>query len=258
MSDDIQWYHSIELAPGELTPGWFDLRTVAKRLPWPDLAGKRCLDVGTFDGFWAFEMERRGAGEVVAIDVLDPARYDWPAGSDPAVSEVFERRKRGGRGFEVAHEALASRVERLDMSVYELNPQTVGRFDMVYLGSLLLHLRDPVGALERVREVCSGALLTLDAVDPWLSRMFPRTPLAGLDGRERPWWWKPNVAGLARIVETAGFKIVEGPTRLAMPPGKGQPRRALRPSLLTSRQGRVALRSSRRGDPHAVILARPG
>jgi hypothetical protein len=28
------------------------------------------------DGFWAFEMERRGAREVVAIDLVDPSRHD--------------------------------------------------------------------------------------------------------------------------------------------------------------------------------------
>ena len=49
-----EWYHSIELAPGEVTPGCFDTRAVAGKVPLPaNLAGKRCLDVGTRDGFWA-------------------------------------------------------------------------------------------------------------------------------------------------------------------------------------------------------------
>ena len=72
-----QWYHTIELAPGVVTPGWFDTRPVSAKIPMPpSLAGKRCLDVGTFDGFWAFEMERRGAAETVGIDVLDPMQWD--------------------------------------------------------------------------------------------------------------------------------------------------------------------------------------
>jgi tRNA (mo5U34)-methyltransferase len=51
----------MELAPGVLTPGWLDHRGAVARVPFPDsLEGKRCLDVGTFNGFWAFEMERRG------------------------------------------------------------------------------------------------------------------------------------------------------------------------------------------------------
>jgi tRNA (mo5U34)-methyltransferase len=77
----IEWYHTLELAPGVVTPGWFDTRAVVAQLPLPpSLDGKRCLDVGTFDGFWAFEMERRG-GSVTAIDVIDPLEWDWPVNS---------------------------------------------------------------------------------------------------------------------------------------------------------------------------------
>ena len=72
------WYHTMELAPGVVTPGWFDLRPIVDHLPWPGVAGKRCLDVGTYDGFLAFELERRGASEVVAIDIDDHDRWDWP------------------------------------------------------------------------------------------------------------------------------------------------------------------------------------
>src|SRR5215204_594601 len=82
----LDWYHTLELAPGIVTPGWFDARGVVPQLPMPaSLAGRRCLDVGTYDGFWAFEMERRGAEEVVAIDVVDSRRWEWPAGSQPEV-----------------------------------------------------------------------------------------------------------------------------------------------------------------------------
>jgi 2-polyprenyl-3-methyl-5-hydroxy-6-metoxy-1,4-benzoquinol methylase len=74
-----RWYHGMELPGGIVTPGDYDLPDTARRIPLPaSLAGKRCLDVGTRDGFWAFEMERRGAAEVVGIDVdescLDLAR----------------------------------------------------------------------------------------------------------------------------------------------------------------------------------------
>jgi len=43
--------------------------------------------------------------------------------------------------------------------VGELSPDRLGRFHLVFVGSLLLHLHDPVGALERVRSVCAGALV---------------------------------------------------------------------------------------------------
>src|SRR3954469_23606194 len=100
---DREWYHTLELAPGVVTPGWFDTRKVVKQLPFPaSLAGKRCLDVATFDGFWAFEMERRGAAETVAVDVLDPLAWDWPAKSESAVIETIAQRQEAGRGFEIA------------------------------------------------------------------------------------------------------------------------------------------------------------
>src|SRR5436190_360090 len=96
---DRQWYHTIELAPGLVTPAWFDTRKVLSELPFPtSLAGKRCLDVATFDGFWAFEMERRGASETIGIDLLDPSEADWPANSTAAVVEALGQRKAGGEG----------------------------------------------------------------------------------------------------------------------------------------------------------------
>lgn len=253
----IEWYHTIELARGVLTPGWLDHRGVVSRIPLPSsLQGKRCLDVGTFNGFWAFEMERRG-GEVIGIDVLDPRAWDWPIQSDEATVTALASRMASGDGFQIAREALGSSVERLDRSVYDLDAQDVGRFDVVYLGSLLVHLRDPVRALERVRAVCDGTLIVVDGIDLPTSLRSPRLPLARLDGRGRPWWWYPNAAGLARMVEAAGFELIEGPRRLFVPPGTGWKPRRSDPRLLRSREGRYALTAAWLGDPHAVIVARP-
>src|SRR5581483_2941262 len=47
-----RWYHCLEVAPGVVTPGLFDLRPVVDRLPWPEVRGRRCLDVGTADGYF--------------------------------------------------------------------------------------------------------------------------------------------------------------------------------------------------------------
>lgn len=252
----LDWYHTLELAPGVVTPGWQDTRPVAGGLPWPDLRGLRCLDVGTFDGFWAFELERRG-GETVAVDVLDPEEWDWPHGSDPAVKAAIGARKARGRGFEIAQAALGTRVERLECSVYDLDPETHGRFDFVYVGSLLVHLRDPVRALERVRAVCAGTLMVVDGIDLLLTLAHPTRAVATLDGRGRPWWWHVNQAGLRQLVEAAGFTVTHGPRRLFIPPGAGQPVAKVQPKRLLSRQGRQGLVHAWRGDPHAVVLAQP-
>jgi tRNA (mo5U34)-methyltransferase len=252
------WYHTLELAPGVLTPGWFDTRAAASAVRFPsDLTGKRCLDVGTFDGFWAFEMERRGAAEVIAIDVLDPGQWDWPYGHEPEVVDSLAERQAGGAGFNVAAEALGSKVQRRDLSVYDLDPDDVGVFDFVYVGSLLLHLRDPVRAIERVRSVARAEALFVDAIDLELSLLQPRRSVADFDGIGRPWWWKPNTAAFARMVRSGGFDVVEGPWRFFMKPGAGQPVSTPPARTLRTRAGREVWITARRGDPHAALVARP-
>ena len=65
----MSWYHTIDVAPGLTTKGWFDLRPYVSHYGLPErMDGMRALDIGTWYGFWAFEMERRGA-TVVALDV---------------------------------------------------------------------------------------------------------------------------------------------------------------------------------------------
>lgn len=252
-----QWYHTFELAPGIETPGWFDLREIVATMPFPaSLEGKRCLDIGTFDGFWAFEMESRG-GDVLAIDVIDPVRWDWPAGSEHATLEAINARKRGGAGFELVAETLKSKVRRRELSVYDLDPEDVGQFDFVYLGSLLLHLRDPVLALTQMRKVCSGSAVICDAVDTFKSLLFPREAVSSLDAVGRPWWWRPNVAGLERMADAAGFRRQGRTQRVRMTPGRGMPRPPINAQTLRSRPGREQVVHSRLGDPHAVIVASP-
>ena len=213
------WYHTMDLAPGLTTPGWFDLRPVIDKLPWPDLRGKRCLDIGTFDGHLAFEMERRGAAEVVAIDIEDHLLWDWPPDArptgpdDPSLQVAFRGFKKGD-GFRVARQILGSSVEWRPLSIYDLTPAEVGMFDVVTVGTLLLHLRDPVGALEAVRRVCRTYLLSSEQIELWLSVFGFRRPLARLDG-SGPYcqWWVVNASGHLRMLYAAGF----APERVVRP-----------------------------------------
>ena len=140
------WYHTIELAPGIVTPGWFDLRPIVDQLPWPDVRGKRCLDVGTADGFLAFELERRGAAEVVATDLADHELWDWPERIRSRGKAYLEHvaGPEKGVGFRVARTVRQSKVQPKTISAYDLSPEAIGSFDVVTCGSLLLHLRDPV------------------------------------------------------------------------------------------------------------------
>ena len=78
MASHKSWYHTMDVAPGVATPGWFDTRPVVDLMPWPDVRGKRCLNIGTFDGFFTFQLERRGVADVVAISIGGRILNEWP------------------------------------------------------------------------------------------------------------------------------------------------------------------------------------
>lgn len=225
--DATLWYHSIDL-DGTVTPGWFDLRPMVDRLPWPDVVGKRCLDVGTYDGFLAFELEARGAAEVVATDIADHEDWDWPPRQRAlGPGQLAELAGEKGRGFAIASEALGSQVRREWISIYDLSPERVGTFDVVVCGCLLLHLRDPFRALDALRSVCTGSFLSIEEIDPWLTLRSPRRPAFGLRGA-RGQWTVPNAAAHPRMLSVAGFDVDEVTRPMAIPFGAGHPARALR------------------------------
>lgn len=201
----VSWYQSLALPDGVVTPGAFKTVDELRRLPFPaSLEGKRCLDIATSDGFWAFEMERRGAAEVVATDV-SPDDYDWPGNATSEHDDRWSERT----GFDIAHDAYHSRVKWRELSVYELDPDLIGRFDFVFMGSVLGHLRDPARALRAAATVLSGELLSVDAISTPLTVFHPRQSLARFEAPGWPLWWVPNLAAYRKLFASAGLNIVE-------------------------------------------------
>jgi tRNA (mo5U34)-methyltransferase len=261
------WYHTMELTPGVETPGYYDLRSIVDKLPWPDVIGKRCLDVATFDGFLAFQMERRGAREVVAIDVDDYKDLDWLP-QRRAISGADLEGMEPGRGFRIAADALDSKVERRGLNVYELSPETVGMFDVVVCGSLMQHLRDPLRALEAIRSVCTGWFMSMEMVRLGLSLLYPRRPLTQLIGHVDT-WTLPNAAGHARMLELAGFEVVKRRFPYTTPYGRAQREavKGLKSAVRSEGAGTVARALVRSGvtfaltrhvgDVTSAIVARP-
>lgn len=210
--DELLWYHSIDVGRGVATQGWWDLRHALPLLPFPDLRGKRCLDIGTWDGFYAYEMERRGAAEVVAIDLPDLADLDYPPemrvdqSFDPSNSDVQQR----SAGFRLLGELLDSKVELRGVSVYDVDQAGLGTFDFVMLGSLLVHLRDPVRALDAIRKVTTGQFLCADFLHlpaQLLSFGRPLFELRGIGGDFQ--WWMASDHGLRQLLHVGGFEIQE-------------------------------------------------
>jgi tRNA (mo5U34)-methyltransferase len=201
------WYHSIEIEPGLVTPGAHplaELHQVLERLKLPPrLDGLSVLDIGAWDGFFSFEAERRGAKRVVAYD-LTPEDYF---------------------GFSTARAMLDSKVEYVEGSVYELSERAVGRFDVVLFLGVFYHLRYPLLALDRIRDVCGGYMVlethcldnclrlddgeetTLGRVDPRLGRIplyrfYPANEL----NRDFSNWFAPNKRAIEDGLRTAGFR----------------------------------------------------
>jgi tRNA (mo5U34)-methyltransferase len=190
------WWHSFELPDGTAIAGVNSLdaqKTRIARFPIPaDLSGKRVLDIGAWDGWFTFEMERRGA-EVVAID-----RWDNPR-------------------FREMHAALGSRADYRQMNVYDVSPAKLGRFDIVLFLGVLYHLKHPLLALERVCSVTRdfAAFESFALTDRFLPGLqVERYPLLQFFERDDfggqfDNWFAATPQCLLAMCRTAGFARAE-------------------------------------------------
>jgi len=204
-----RWWHEIELAPGIITPGDDSNR---KKLPVleglglaPDLGGLRALDIGCSDGYFSFELEKRGA-EVTAMDFV-PETYT---------------------GFRVAKEILGSSVTYRMDNVYNLKPEEYGHFDVVFFLGVLYHLRKPLAALDAIRSVMKpgaqlfvatfmidehivlpdGSVTTLQDLNPVLINipLWQAYPGDSLNG-DFTNCFAPNMCALKVALEEAQFRV---------------------------------------------------
>lgn len=199
----IEWFHTMSLPGGVRTTGKYEPARTLPRLGLPTrLDGMRVLDVGAWDGFYSFEMERRGA-KVLATD-----HYSWGHGGWGTKA-----------GFDLAKAAFGSTVDELDIDPTELSPARVGApFDVVLFLGVLYHLRDPLPVLDRLRSITAGRLVLETEVGMLLSRrpaaeFFPGTEL----NADPTNWWAPNVAAMRGMLHAAGFGRTEVVWRRSLP-----------------------------------------
>jgi len=190
------WWHSFELPDGRVIDGTNSLAILKARVakyPIPeDLRGARVLDIGAWDGWFGFEMERRGA-DVVAVDCWDNPR------------------------FRQIHAALKSGAEYKIMDVYDLTPASVGRFDIVLFLGVLYHLKHPLLALERVCALTTNlavveSFILQEKLRP--GEQVPDRPVMEFYeseefGGQTDNWCAPNLPCLMAMCRTAGFARVE-------------------------------------------------
>ena len=199
------WFHTFALnrAEGIYTPGAArDHRYRVSALP-EDFAGMSVLDVGCFDGFYAFLAERRGAEDVVAID--NEQYRLW-------VASRWGVELRGGEGFRAVHRLLRSAVEYRRMDAFALDGLEE-RFDLVYCFGILHRVENPLGLLRVLRgRTVSGGMVLVETYgvgpeernDPAIRISEPREVYA----RDEFVYWGFGDAGLQRLAQIAGFSRV--------------------------------------------------
>lgn len=206
--DELSWYHSFDLE-GVITPGIFNHLPIANKLLLPErLDGLRCLDAASADGFFAFELKRRGAAEVISLDGESLELLDWQGPPNHKVGDFdySELRKR----FDLVKEVTGLDVKRLQGNIYEISPEQLGTFDLVFVGNVMLHLRNPQAALHALWSVTKGELISYEVVSFIQSVMHPFSPAARLwDGPATSTWWTHNLAGHRHLIKVSGFEILE-------------------------------------------------
>lgn len=199
--ESLEWYHTLDLGNGITTPGDYDHRPYLPYYGLPDdLTGKTALDVGAASGFFSFEMERRGA-RVTAVDL--PAWFSHDFGPCYQPDKTAEEGRRYLHSpFSLAKQLLNSAVEKVEMSVYDLDPEKLGTFDLVFCGSMLLHITDPIRALWRLQSVTREVAIITTVI----SQEDSSKPVAEFVGHHRgDGWWFPNRACFEAMVQSAGF-----------------------------------------------------
>ena len=194
--EQLTWYHSIDLGNGIITPGRGNDKKRAEWLKLPaSFEGKSVLDVGAFDGFFSFEAERRGARRVLATD-----SFAW--------SESHHWASK--RSFDLAKNALDSKVEDLMIDVLELTPERVGMFDVVLFLGVLYHMKYPLLALERVASVTREMMIIETLVD-MLNCSKPALAFYAGDEMfgDATNWHGPNPAAVKAMLHEVGFTRVE-------------------------------------------------
>lgn len=191
----LSWYHTIKLPNNLLTNGVYDHRPILKYYDFPSsLKNKTVLDVGAADGFFSFEFEKKGAKEVMAIDTH---QFDGSIGHTDVSPTKIENYLKKYRCFNnekslyldiykslkiktsirllIIKKILKSQVKFKIESIYNLKKKKK-KFDLVFCGDLIEHLKNPLIALENLVSVSKNlCIISLSNCleDNLILKLFP-------------------------------------------------------------------------------------
>ncbi len=167
---DCSFYHSFDLANGEIIGQWDLRKHAAQYLGGVDLNQRSVLEVGPASGFLSYYMESHGAN-VTCVE--PPLSYLWDTvpfeNYDFATwrSEFTEEIKRVRNSFWYVHHEKKSRVRLMETDPCNI-PAAAGQFDIGLLASVLLHCRRPFDLLESVAKRTKHAMVITEIWNPTL------------------------------------------------------------------------------------------
>lgn len=197
--------------PGHgVVEGAWDLRETADAyIGHFDPTGKRVLEIGTASGFVSFHMERRGAREVVGYDLAPGHAWDvlnatgWSEGP-----EIDEAMGKLNDSYWLAHGSLGSSCKLAHGSIYGV-PAELGVFDAVVLCSVLMHVRDPILAVQRLAARCDEIVIT-ERMPAELRDSSGPVAMFMPDPSRRKWfggwtWWLTRPEVYVNVLKLLGF-----------------------------------------------------
>jgi tRNA (mo5U34)-methyltransferase len=204
------WFHTFSLDGGSrYTAGVArDHRYRLPALP-DDLRGRSVLDVGTFDGFYAFLAEARGARRVVAVD--NEQYREW-------VRARWGVELEGGEGFRAIAALLNSEVEYRRLDAFELD-RLDEVFDVILCFGILHRVENPLGLLRVLRDrLESGGYVLLETYgvseperDPAAIRVFEPGEVYARDAFVYWGFTGESLGRLARQAGLAGIEVLDEP-----------------------------------------------
>jgi tRNA (mo5U34)-methyltransferase len=198
--DSYHWWHSIDLGGGVITSGVKTLALMQSEYKNTfaniDLTGRSVLDIGTWNGGFAFEAWRRGAASVTGLD-----HYTWN-----------DSHFRGKETFKLISDITGANFKLMDRDLDDprLDLSDLGQYDVVLFLGVFYHLKNPLSALREVSRTAREILVLETHVERFSEDrpamvFYPGAELGG-DSEN---WWGPNTACIVELLKLIGFTRVE-------------------------------------------------